>query len=54
MIICIIFGALTGLILGTSLGLFIAASMDLEGIKFEITTILIAIAVEIFFIFMYI
>ena len=54
MIIRVIFGTLTGLTLGTSLGLFIAAGMDLDGIKFEITTILIAIAVEIFFIFMYI
>lgn len=52
MMICIIFGALTGLILGTSLGLFIAANLDLEGIKFGITTALIAITVGIFFAFM--
>lgn len=53
MIRCIIFGVLTGLILGTSLGLFITAYMDLEGTKRRITTILIAIAVGIFLAFMY-
>ena len=53
MIRCIIFGVLTGLILGTSLGLFIAVHIGFEGIKFGITTVLIAIAVGTFFAFMY-